>query len=360
MPTQTMPSGTITATLKGPVRAIYSEMVPEFGRFDGDRFYDLVMENSELLHACLYLFRRRQRRFADLLKDSKGRAVNDEFVPLPCGRTLREIITLIVRAHAKTHFGVVLTSDPGNPRTPAGRLYRAFRDYLLHDWQTRLVPAYARLSVPTVNELGPAILDARDLPSLQALVAAVEGPPRDVPAGETAIFVPAAQSSLVQPPQAMPQPAAALELPEGVRPLGATAPVRPPPPKASQFPELFWRASNDPDVVAVIGACPADQMRDLVAVVGNVGSAVQRELSSALQFDGSQLFVCLVKCLDIVGRASFIRIFSEPGDTYVLGAIARRMAAKGVGSDTPPAAIQAALDEIIRTDPRTGLVILPG
>jgi hypothetical protein len=141
MSTQTMPTGKITATLKGPVWEIFAELVPEFGKVSGERFYDLAMENSELLHLCLSLFRKCRPSFVPLLRDSKGRAVNNDFVPLPCGRTLHDVITLIVRAHAKTHFGQVLTSDAGNPVTPAGRLYRAIRDYLLHDWQTRLVPA---------------------------------------------------------------------------------------------------------------------------------------------------------------------------------------------------------------------------
>ena len=363
MPNQRSPAGKVTSTLKGPVWIVFTELVPEFRGVDGERFYDLVMSNSELLYACFALFRRFRSKFKKILSDKKGRTINDDFVPLPCGRTVHEIVAMIVRSHAKMHFRRVLPGDPGNPATPAGSLYRAIREYLLHDWQSRLVPAYAGLSVSTVNRLGPALLDARDLNSLNVLVAGGSLSAPKSPAmpealeQRAAILSMAATINVGAPTAVAPVAAGAQQAPA---PAPAPAPTPTPTQAPSPLAEAFWRAANDPAVVAVIGAKSGDQIRDMVGVIGNVGTAVEQDLGAALQLDPAQLFVCLAKALDILGRPSFKRVFGDPGDPFVIDALSRRMAANGIGANSTLQSVYSGLAAVLRTDPRTGLVILPG
>ena len=94
----------INETLKGPVAEIFQSLIPAFGQMSGAEFYDTVMGSSELLHGCIAIFRRHRDAFKALLVDDRGRAVNDDFVRLRCGRSIHDIIAMILRTHAKRHF----------------------------------------------------------------------------------------------------------------------------------------------------------------------------------------------------------------------------------------------------------------
>ncbi|MFD2234914.1 hypothetical protein ACFSNB_13960, partial [Phaeospirillum tilakii] len=173
----------INQTLKGPAAAALIDLDPALAAIGQERFYDTVMDDSSLLEGCLRVFRQNPQRFRDLLVDGQGRPVNDERVPLRCGRSLQDIVAMIVRTHAKRHFRSALGGDPDDPTSRAGGLYQAISAYLLHEWQVPLVPHYAPLPVALLRDLGPGLLDLRDAAALQALLATGAGaPPPAAPA----------------------------------------------------------------------------------------------------------------------------------------------------------------------------------
>ena len=160
---------TINAALRGPATRILRGIVPDFAVIGEQEFFDTVMEDSALLHGCMQVFQVQREAFRALTVDSRGRPVNDDRVQLRCGRSVQDVVAMIVRTHAKRHFRRALGGDPNDPASRAGRLYHALRDYLLHDWQVALVPHYAPLPVARVIEIGPGILDVRDPAGLAAL-----------------------------------------------------------------------------------------------------------------------------------------------------------------------------------------------
>lgn len=376
------PARRITDALKGPVFDVFRKIVPAFGEFTGEEFYRAVMANSEVLHGCMQIFRKNRDKFAGLLVDEQGRPVNDEFVKLSCGRSLHDICGMIVRTHAKSHFRKALTGDPRNPRTPAGRMYRAMNDYLIHDWQTRLVPDYARLPLSAVEELGPALLDAREPAQLQRMAAATKAakpmapplpPLRSQPAGQPLLTgLPEPPSGAVRDPQwapimlnrkpAPPPPMQATAMPSGVKaPPQLPASVR----AQSEFNgsplhELFWQTVQDPQVAAVVGPRPGNQLRDLVTAIGNIGRAAQTDLIDTMGFMPAQTVVCLAKAHDALGKANFGHVFGDPGDPSAIRALVHRMTLKGIGRRTDLDKIADCISQLIRTDARTGLVMLPG
>jgi hypothetical protein len=369
----------ITEALKGPVFDIFRTILPAFQEFTGEEFYRAVMSNSEVLHGCMAIFRKNRGKFATLLVDDQGRRVNDEFVKLACGRSLHEICGMIVRTHAKAHFRNALTGDPRNPRTPAGRMYRAMSDYLIHDWQVRLIPDYARLPLTAVEELGPALLDAKDPAALRRMASATKAatpmapPLPKAPQASVVVGLATAPGAPLgaHDPQwapikvakkpAPPPPMQATAMPSSVKITPMPAAVRAQAEfNGSPLHELFWQTVMDPRVAAVIGPRPGNQLRDLVTVIGNIGRAAQQDLIDTMAFQPAQTVVCLAKAHDVLGRINFGHVFGEPGDPSAIRALVQRMTLKGIGRRTDLDTIAECIAQLIRTDARTGLVILPG
>jgi hypothetical protein len=90
---------------------------------------------------------------------------------LRCGRTLAEVVALVVRAAARRIFRARLSPGPGRPRADSAseRLYRVLRDYLRFDWQVLLIPHYAPLTPERAAALGERLLDVREPAELRAL-----------------------------------------------------------------------------------------------------------------------------------------------------------------------------------------------
>ncbi|MEW5729749.1 MAG: hypothetical protein AB1918_18110, partial [Pseudomonadota bacterium] len=140
----------VVRALKGPVAEVFRKLLPPLHDLPPEDVYALAIANGDLLHGCIQIFRRRRDAFAHLLVDAKGRRVNDDFVRLSCGYTVHDVVAMLTRTHAKRHFQAALGGDPNNPATPAGRMYAAIKEYLIHEWQVPLVPHYAPLPVEKV------------------------------------------------------------------------------------------------------------------------------------------------------------------------------------------------------------------
>jgi hypothetical protein len=326
----------INETLKGPVAAIFRGLIPAFGSIGGDEFYDTVLDSSELLHGCILIFRRHADAFRTVLVDDRGRPVNDDFVRLRCGRSVHDIIAMVVRTHAKRHFRATLGGDPNDPASRSGRLYQAMSEYLIHDWQVPLVPHYAPMPVHKVLEMGPRLLDIREAELLDAITAAAGPPP--------APRLPAADSPPPLPPRFEVMPPAPGRIPTGA---GASRNNR------TEFTgtpqeEFWWEALNDRAAISVLGSRSGHEMRELVAALAGVNEAVRSELFAGLSLSTVQAAVCLASAHKTLGRAVFAATFGIPGKPAMVETIAGRLRKRNVGSRTDLRALAGLTEGAVR------------
>jgi hypothetical protein len=178
----------INYALRGPVTDIFRRLIPDLRDATRPEAWERMMNNPELASRCFQEFRRRPDLFEEVLRGPNRQPVTTDDQPLSCGRTLAQIIAMIVRAIAKRYFQAKLdrprvqvaprtTERPGflesllrllrrkpapSKKTISSRatvLFEAFRDFLLYEWQTILIPSYAHMPVALVRSLGPRILD---------------------------------------------------------------------------------------------------------------------------------------------------------------------------------------------------------
>lgn len=208
----------ITETLQGPVMEALGELVPEVRRLPRRSALEAVMDDVDLLHRCFLAFRTNPDRFRALLVNKHKVPVEDAEALLECGRSLDQVIAMVVRTAAKRHFRTRLDGSPkarrarplyraqrksllerlwsalggeparptlgGGYQAPKSRgeaLYEAFQDYLLHDWQVPMIPEYALLSPGTVRRLGPRLLDYRIAEDIRRLRVDPDNPPPPTP-----------------------------------------------------------------------------------------------------------------------------------------------------------------------------------
>jgi len=291
----------ITTVLKGPVAEAFRHTVPALAELNGNEFYESVMSNTSLLNACMVIFQSRRDAFSHLLIDNRNRPVGDDFVPLKCGRSVHDIVAMVVRSHAKRHFHSSLGGDPNDPNSRANRLYKAINEYLIHEWQVAMVPHYAPLPVDKVVELGPAILEARDPQALERLTGipvsapVVEAPP---PADEPVMVA-------VTPP---PRPAPAA-------PLGR-----------SKDEDYWWETLHDPMVRRAL-TLDEGAMRETISALANIGDATRKDVMSDLGLSMSQAAVVLATAFQVMGRNGFNAIFGSPGKPPAVRMFAERLAA---------------------------------
>ncbi len=163
----------IRQSLRTDVIAVLSNEVSELQKLDRDAAYDLVMSRPHLLSACFGVFRQQPQLFRTLLIDEKGRPVADDVAPLSCGRSTDDVVALVVRASAKryfrTHADLIPDDGKEKGRAAADRLYEATSDHLRYEWQCPLIPAYVRMPVPLMAQLGERLLEFRESGELLAM-----------------------------------------------------------------------------------------------------------------------------------------------------------------------------------------------
>ena len=152
----------VNETLRGPVAEVLSQSMPELHGLTTEQVYDKVLDEPGLLAKAFSIFRDQRHRFRHVVRDGNSRPVLDDTVVLSCGRTLEEVIAMVVRTAAKRYFRST------KPQLSADQLYEAIKDYLMHEWQVPMVPAYADLTTEQVRSLGLRLLTIRDPQQLQA------------------------------------------------------------------------------------------------------------------------------------------------------------------------------------------------
>lgn len=205
----------ITATLQGPVMETLGELVPEVRRLPRRNGLEALLDDVELLHRCFLAFRTSPERFRALLINKHKVPVEDAESLLECGRSLDQVVAMVVRTAAKRHFRAKLDGGPRAlrarplhraqrqglldrlrallggapppslgyqpPKSRGEALYEAFQDYLLHDWQVPMIPEYALLSPGTVRRLGSRLLDYRIAEDIRRLRVDPDNPPPPTP-----------------------------------------------------------------------------------------------------------------------------------------------------------------------------------
>jgi len=202
----------INATLQGPVIDALAELVPELRRLPRRQALEVVLDDVELLNRCFLAFRANPDKFRHLLINKHKVSVADAEALLECGRSLSDVVAMVVRTAAKRHFrrrldggskslrakpprrkpkrdlmarlkALLSTPEPALPRpkTRGELLYEAFKDYLVHDWQVPMIPEYCLLTPGTVRRLGERLLDYRIAEDIRRLRADPDNPPPPTP-----------------------------------------------------------------------------------------------------------------------------------------------------------------------------------
>ncbi|MEO0034575.1 MAG: hypothetical protein RLZZ501_598 [Pseudomonadota bacterium] len=308
----------INLALRGPVVDILGQFLPELNALPREDAYDRVMDDLGLLGRCFAVFRRERARFRAVLIDERHRPVSDDFVPLSCGRSLAEVIAMVVRTAAKRYFRRSLAPAPApvSTRAPADELYDAIKAYLLHDWQVPLVPHYARLTPATVRRLGRRLLDAREPDALTRLVTGPD-PAQARPAGP----LPTALSG------GRPAPAPARRSSTAA----TTAAEILSPDRHQLHPDAFVPVWLDPDVRAALPN--PDNVRAAAEILRGVGAAPAVALVEGLGLRKEQLAVMLLVAEDCIGTTVFGRLFGPRADPELVARIVDRARLHGIGPE---------------------------
>lgn len=318
----------INDTLQGPVLDILGHFIPELRKMPREMAYEHVLDDLGLLERCLQTFNRERRRFRYVVVDSHHQPVDSQDTRLACGRTLSEVIAMVVRTAAKRYFRRAIAPGQARPvralahsaskplaRSAADDLYDAIKDYLLHDWQVPLVPAYADMSPALVRDLGPRLLDIHDSGTIRSLI---EDPRR------TAILAPApsAAADIPSPPAAPVSRRADLTKilsADGTR-LRA---------------EAFTATLLEPDVRAVLRQ--GDQTLRITSTLREVAGTSAAMLVEGLGMRMDQLAALLLVVEECVGGEVFVRIFGRPCDPELVERIIQRARAASLCETTPVA-----------------------
>ena len=190
----------IIATIKGPVTARVTQLIPALAAFPNP--YAAVLATPDLLYACMQLIKTKRDQFQDLLVDRDGNSVATDEGLLRCERSLNQVISMVVRSGAKAYaekrFGTadkpaapvpvkkepktllekiqaLVSSKWGDMEVPkpsptqADQFYTAIKDYLDYDWQVPLLPCFAELPVKLIREMGRGVTTLRTPEGIAAL-----------------------------------------------------------------------------------------------------------------------------------------------------------------------------------------------
>ncbi len=359
--------------LRGPVIRILAEGIPEIRHMSHVTAYDVLLGDISLLERGFAYFRANRQRFEAILVDGEQRPVNDDAALLACGRTLNEVVAMMVRSAASRHFkkrlggrrpvpaavparaGLLATllapvvgarrpaAPPRPARSKAQELYLAIREYLLYEWQVPLVPTYSELTPREVVTLGPRIVDLR---SAEAIMVATGRPrPKGVPPERPPGLTPVAASTGAAPPA----PAAPASGGSG----GAAA-------RAARIAladlltedgkrldvEALAGVLRDPDVVRV--ADNGEQPAHVKAALKAVGCDVVRFLVEELGFDKRQLAVCLVRAQAVMPRSQFDLLVRSSVTSVAMARLVAAAKKSGIG---PKSSLQDCADFITRLYP---------
>lgn len=371
---------TINQTLAGPVMAKLVDLVPDLAWVPRGRELETALRDCDLLNRCFIAFRTHRTDFRLLLLDRRSRPVDNDNTPLSCGRTVNQIIAMIVRSAAKRHFRARLDGgaspdrlrrpdgvgwsgmlgwmndqaeqrrSPRRNRSPGDQLYDAIRRYLLHDWQVPIIPQYARMTPPEVRALGSRILDFRDPAELAAWL--------DGGADQRRMPAQWVVEPVALPPEPEPEPVAETIVSEPV--LGAAAL-----PGAGLVGDgrsrLTQVLSDDgrlirmetvvpllttPELKAALGQPSREELRRAARSLAQTGSGTVRRLAVDYGLSPEQMTAMLAKSALLLPPAVYDRMFGRKGELVMILALIERARAAGLDAGASPAAFAAFMEEL--------------
>lgn len=349
----------INLTLEGPVAEVLSHLVPELKKLPRRGVLERVLDDPDLLDRCFRAFRADPERFRALLVDRHNVPVTQADAVLSCGRSLDDIVAMVVRTCAKRQFrrrldgmsrplrpgppppslhhssaaeglikrlGRLLSSGAGRevkrPRSRGEILYDAFKDYLRHDWQVPLVPEYSTLSPQLVRQLGSRILDYRAIEDIRRL----RENPQEPPPPSTLLETGPVSSVLTPPPSAAAPPPA-----DGDNPL-----LRYFSPDQKRLrSEVFAPLLLDPAVRAVLSTpATAEQTLHLNRILAEVAGRPARMLMEELNLRPDQLTVLMVVAHERIGNDAFTHAFGARSTLDYVGKVVERGRSFGLGPES--------------------------
>lgn len=368
----------INATLQGPVVDVLGELVPEVKRLPRRGALEAILDDVDLLHRCFLAFRANATQFRHLLVDRHKVSIEDADALLECGRSLDDVIAMVVRTAAKRHFrrrldGVAKALRAPTRRRPKRRsllariralmtaplppaerprsrgevLYDAFQDYLLHDWQVPIIPEYCTLTPGTVRRMGSRILDYRLAEDIRRLRADPDNPPPPTPvvvvaapeAGKPAYQLPPLHRGNHDVPAA--KATADKRVSDGMAPLAYGGIPQAATDQRARLSEIltadgrrlkanaFTIVLLDPKVRAHLPH--SEQTVRITGILGAVNGMVGKVLVGELGFKIDQLAVFLMAAHGVLGDSRFEKAFGVPGRPDYIGKIVERAKAVGLG-----------------------------
>ena len=377
----------INLTLEGPVAEVMAQLVPELKKLPRRGVLEHVLDDPELLDRCFKAFRSNIERFRALLVDQQNVPVEQADALLACGRSLDDVVAMVVRTHAKRHFRKRLDGDarslkagakkksakpenggglmerlvrlfaasqaaPLPQRSRSEVLYDAFKEHLLHDWQVPLVQEYSTLSPQLVRRLGKRILDYKVPEDIKRL----KENPNELPVPSTR---PDAIPNFLLSPKARAEAAAKVAekgKPLGITPSGGTGaqPVHEVKPaeeakkdtsdRRARLAEVltpdqkrlraaaFTMILLDPAVRAVLPN--AEQTVRITGLLAEMGGLPAKVLVGELGLRADQLAVTALTIHAQLGEDMFRRSFGVPGNLDYVGKFVERAKAAGITQDT--------------------------
>lgn len=376
----------VNQVLGGPVMTIMMDLVPELRGYPKEQALEMTLRDCALLHRCFQAFRNERPRFKALLVDRRDRLVENDNTPLACGRTVNQVVAMIVRSAAKRHFRMRLDwrrtwGEGGAPRSrleqprdvglrgllgwmtgrreaarnqprrpaPSDQLYSAIRQYLLHDWQVPIIPQYARMSPAEVRALGSRILDFRD----EVQMAAYLNGGGELPASSELPPEPAVAAESVAAPMLPPSPAEPVE-------GGAALPGAPliPALGRARLGEVLSQDGRSirmetmaqvlvrPEIKAALGYPNQDSLVLASRTLARTGAATVRRLVVDFGLSAEQMAAMLTAAALVLPPEVFERMFGRQGELAVMTALLQRARAAGLGPDSTPAELAAHMREL--------------
>jgi len=364
--------GRVNEALRGPVVDVLLENIPAFHGLTRDQAFELVMNNPRLVEECFKLFRKRPDLFDKLILGPDGNPVSDEQGELACGRTLAEVVALVVRAAAKRHFQAKLggteptppapappTADvtgwrrmlarflPPPPPTPeppppkrkatrADRLYRAMQSSLLYEWQLPLIKHYTPLPVSTVLELGPRILEFREPGALKVLLA--EGPPK-APEKAAAKTRPAAGTSAPGGGRG-PSGSASAAPSRAIRPGGSPGGGGP-----DNRAETMWKISQSLQLHKLFDIDEAELRKSIAQASGAGGQVFNAFASIGLKLRETVVVLCTLDRL--LGHGKMSSLLGSDAKSEFVNDLVLMMRQEGVAALREPKKIRETTESIL-------------
>lgn len=355
---------------------VLADLMPEVRSLARGAAFEAILDDPALLYRCFVTFRANPERFRHLLIDRHHVPVAHAEAILQCGRSLDDVMAMIVRTCAKRHFrrrldggvrplkrrapeagrrvraGLVegvrrmlpfgADDADDNQPTPGEILYEAFKAFLRHDWQVPLVPEYSLLAPQTVRRLGIRILDYRLAEDIRSLRAGGMPPPSAAPRDDSAIFdAPAGLAIDMSEPEFV--------IPAELRPkaqlVAATKDERARiddvlvPDGSRLRPSAFTMVLLEPELRSHLR--DGDQMVRATGLLGSVGGLAVKMLVGELGLRKDQLALLLLGIHETVGDANFQRLFGLPGNADAIGKLIVRAKAANLGQHMPLADVAA-------------------